>query len=98
MKSTIGRNLYVLFILETKLVDIFSSAQSKIDGFSGKFRFDRSNMRRNVFQDIPFPQLYFKSECYIETVPVVINLKKRKWFLSRSYNPQEIPFQTSLIP
>ena len=38
-------------------------------------------------EDIPSRLLQCKTQCNIESPSVVINLKKRKWFLNCSYNP-----------
>ena len=38
-------------------------------------------------EDIPSRLLQCKTQCNIESPFVVINLKKRKWFLNCSYNP-----------
>ena len=52
----------ILLICETKLDDVFLSAQFKIDEFSAPFRFDRSNKRVGLLmyirEDIPSHQLF----------------------------------------
>ena len=52
----------------------------------------------HMHEDIPFPQLFCKSHCYIEITSAEINLKKNKSFLNGSYDPHKNSFQTTLIP
>ena len=40
-----------------------------------------------IREDIPSRQLFCKSQYYTEAISAEINLKKRKWFLNRLYNP-----------
>ena len=40
-------------------------------------------------ENIPSKMLVYSSNCEIETLLVEINLRKRKWLLSGSYNPNK---------
>ena len=42
-----------------------------------------------IREDIPSKRLSCKTNHHIETVIVEMNLKKRKWFLNGSYNPNK---------
>ena len=42
-----------------------------------------------IREDIPSRLLNSKSKTGIETISVEINLRKRKWFLNCSYNPNK---------
>ena len=49
-----------------------------------------------IREAIPSRLLQCKSQCNIENLSVQINLKKRKWFLNCSYNPQRISISSHL--
>ena len=80
-------------ISETKLDDSFPSAQFLIKGFSAPRRFDRNSKGGGllfyILEDIPSKILTYSSNCDIETLLVEINLRKRKWLLNGSYNPNK---------
>ena len=80
-------------ISETKLDDSFPSAQFLIKGFSAPYRFDRNSkggvLLFYIRKDIPSKILTYSSNCDIETLLVEINLRKRKWLLNGSYNPNK---------
>ena len=88
----------MILISETKLDDLFPSAQFLIKGFSAHYRFDRNSVVEikkdgdllvYVREDIPSKILTYSSNCDIETLLVEINLRKRKWLLNSSYNPKK---------
>ena len=76
-----------------KLDDSFPSAQFLIKGFSAPYRFDRNSKGGGLLfyirEDIPSKILTYSSNCDIETLLVEINLRKRKWLLNGSYNPNK---------
>ena len=80
-------------ISETKLDDSFPSAQLLIKGFSAPCRFERNSkgsiLLLYIREDIPSKILTYSSNCDIETLLVEINLRKRKWLLNGSYNPNK---------
>ena len=93
LKFIIGNNIDILLISETKLDDSFPSAQFLIKGFSAPYRFDRNSKGGGLLfyirEDIPSKILTYSSNCDIETLLVEINLRKRKWLLNGSYNPNK---------
>ena len=67
--------------------------QFLLQGFSAPYR-PESNLKGGgtmlyIREDKPFTLLNSKSNSGIETISVEINLRKRKWFLNCSYNPNE---------
>ena len=80
-------------ILETKLDDLFATAQFLIKCFSASYRFDMNSkgggLPLYIREDTPSKILTYSSNCDIETLLVKINLRKRKWLLNGSYNPNK---------
>ena len=80
-------------ITETKLGNSFPTAQFLLHGFSASYRLDRKSKVGGIMlyirEDIPSKLLNSKSETGIETISVEINLRKRKWFLNYSCNPNK---------
>ena len=99
MSLTVKNNLDILMISETKLDDSFRTGQFLLDGFSVPDRLDRILKGGGILlytrEDIPSRFLNSKSKTGIETIFVEINLRKRKWFLNCSYDPNDP--NTSLI-
>ena len=89
----IDNNIDLLLISETKLDDSFPTAQFQMKGFSVPYRYDRNGKGGGLLlyirEDIQSKLLISKSKCNIETLSVVVNLRKRKWFLNCSYNPHQ---------
>ena len=80
-------------ISETKLDDSFPTVQFLLHGFSAPYRRDR-NLKGGGFllyitEYIPLRLLNSKPKTGIETISVEINLRRRKWFLNCSYNPNK---------
>ena len=80
-------------ISETKLDDSFPAAQFLLHGFSAPYRLDRNSKGCGILlyirENIPSRLLNSKFKAGIETISVEINLRKRKWFLNCSYNPNK---------
>ena len=80
-------------ISETKLDNPFPSAQFLINGFSAPYRFDKNSKGGRLLfyirEDISSKILTYSTNCYIETLLVEINLRKRKWLSNGSYNPNK---------
>ena len=89
----IDNNIDLLLISETKLDDSFPTAQFQMKGFSVPYRYDRNGKGGGLLlyirEDIQSKLLISKSKCNIETLSVAVNLRKRKWFLNCSYNPNQ---------
>ena len=79
--------------LETKLDDSFSSAQLMLKNYgipSSLFRNSNGGgLLLYVHEDIPSKFLKVKSDCYIKSIYVDVNFRKRKWFINGSYNPNK---------
>ena len=92
LQFVINRNLDIL-LSETKLDDLFPSAQFMLNNFSISYRLDRNSngggLLLCVREDVPSKFLKVKSDCNIESVCVEVNLRKRKWFINGSYNPNK---------
>ena len=62
-------------------------------GFGTTYRNDRNSkgggLLLNIREDVPSKRLSRKKSYDIETQIVEINIKKRKWFLNGSYNPNK---------
>ena len=91
LKIIIDNKIDIFLISETKLDDLFPSAQFLIKSFSPPYRFDRNSKGGGwllyIREDIPSKILTYSSNCDIKTIFVEINQKKRKWLLNGSYNP-----------
>ena len=87
----LDKNADISFISEMKLDDSFPSAQFKMEGFTTRCRYDRNNKGGGLLlyirEDILSRLLQSNSPYNMENLSVEINLRKRKWFLNCSYNP-----------
>ena len=101
LRDEIESNVDILLISETKLDDTFPSEQFLMDGFSAPYRIDRNTngggLMLFVREGIPYKNLS-KLEDSLETENffIEINLKKKKWLLSCSYNPKKNLIQNHL--
>ena len=93
LKFINDNNIDIFLISETKLDNPFPSAQFLINGFSAPYRFDKNSKGGGLLfyirEDISSKILTYSSSCYIETLLVEINLRKKKWLLNGSYNPSK---------
>ena len=80
-------------ISETKLDYSFLTAQFLLHGFSAPFKLDRNSKGDGILlyirEDILSRLLSSKYKIGIESISVEINLRKRKWFLNWSFNPNK---------
>ena len=64
-----------------------------LKNFGIPYRLDRNSngggLLLYVREDIPSKFLKVKSDCNIESICVEVNLRKRKWFINGSYNPNK---------
>ena len=83
-------NVDILLISETKIDFSFPTAQFKIERYT-TYRLDRNSNRGwillNVREDIPSTLL--KTELLIEGFCIEINIRKKKWLLVCTYNPNK---------
>ena len=85
-------NINILLVSETKLGVTFPEGQFYIDGYSTPYHFDRTSHGGGILlyirEDIPSKILKFEPvKSNFEGFFVEINLRKKKWLLSFSYNP-----------
>ena len=85
-------NIDVLMISEAKLDDSFPKGQFLIKGFSEPYRLDLSSKGGGIMlfirEDIPSKLLSIEQNS-IESFYIEVNLRKVKWLLSCSYNPNK---------
>ena len=83
-------NLDILLISETKIDSSFPIAQFKIEGYT-TYRLDRNAKGGGILlyirEDIPSTLL--NSDMSIESFSVEINIRKKKWLLVCTYNPNK---------
>ena len=94
LNSMVCGFLDILLVTECKIDDSFPTAQFHMQGYSTPFRLDRNchggGILLYVRDDIPaklINNISFDSS--IEAMFVEINLRKKKWLLSVSYNPHK---------
>ena len=87
-------SLDLLLVSETKLDDSFSQAQFLKNGFCMPYRLDccsnGGDLMLYIREDKPSHLLTeYKPPENVECLFVEINIRKKKWFLSGSYNPDK---------
>ena len=92
LKKMAQDNIDILLVSETKLDDTFPIGQFYIDGFATPYHFDRTLQGGGILlyirEDIPSKILKFEPvQNNFKGFFVEINLLKKKWLLSCSYNP-----------
>ena len=90
--SLVSNNIDVLLISETKIDNTFPVSQFCVPGYSVPFRLDRTGNGGGIMlyvkEHIPCRMLSkFTFEKEIEAFAIEINLRKVKWLLVCSYNP-----------
>ena len=83
-------NLDILLISETKIDSSFPTAQFQIEGYT-TYRLDRNANGGGILlyirEDIPSTLL--NSDMSIESFSIEINIRKKKWLLVCTYNPNK---------
>ena len=83
-------NVDILLISETKTDSSFPTAQFKIEGYT-TYRLDRNSNGGGILlyvrEDIPSTLL--NTELLIEGFCIEINIRKKKWLLVCTYNPNK---------
>ena len=86
-----NKNLDIILTSETKLDDTFHSAQFIWTGYGVPYRFDRNFKGGGLLfyncEDTPLKSFKLRSNCNIESICVMMNLRKRKWLINTSNNP-----------
>ena len=95
MKTMLTRNIDILMITETKLDDSFLASQLEIDDFNTPFRLDRNKDGGGILLCICSYIVASKLSNYIfsndiEVFFIEINIKRHKWLICCSYNPNRI--------
>ena len=85
-------NINIILVTETKSDDTFPVGQFCTDCYSTPYSLGRTSHGGGILlyirEDIPSKMLKFRSvQNNFEGFFVEINLRKKKWFLSCSYNP-----------
>ena len=82
----------ILMISETKIDESFPLGQFKVNGFNAPFRLDRNinggGIMLFVRKDIP-AKLIASETPPVEGLYVEVKLRKQKWLISCSYNPNK---------
>lgn len=94
LNSMVNGNLDILLVTECKIDDSFPTAQFHMQGYSSPFRLDRNSCGGGILlyvrEDIPAKLINnAKFDHDIEAMFIEINLRKKKWLLSVSYNPHK---------
>ena len=79
-------------ISEVKLNESFTKGQFLIKGFRGPYRLDRNPKGGGIIlfvrEDIPSKLLFIQKKS-IEALYIEVNLRKIRWLLCCSYNPNK---------
>ena len=93
LRDTIGQNIDILLISETKLNDTFPEGQFYINGYQNPFRADRSQAGGGLLlyikEYVPCRRLKVDLPPKVEAIFVEVNFRKRKWLLIGSYCPHK---------
>ena len=93
LRDIINNNIGILLISETKLDVTFPVGQFLINVFHSPVRKDRNDKGGGLLlyiqEHIPFRKIMIHPTPNIEVIFVEINLRKRKWLLICSYNPEK---------
>ena len=94
LSSQINKYVDILLLSETKLDDSFPTVQFSLNGYSKPYRLDRSSNGGGILlyvrDDIPSRLLPdYKIKDNLELFFVEVNIRKKKWLHSCSYNPQK---------
>ena len=96
----VSNEIDVLMVSETKLDDTFSTSQFLMQGYSTPFRKDRTSKGGGILlyvrEDIPCKIIKTETDVYHESFFIEINLRKKRWLLSCSYNSHKNNIGTHL--
>ena len=98
LSNIISGKVDILVVSETKLDSSFPVSQFLISGYTTPYRYDRNcnggGLLLYIREDIPSKVL--SANLSIEGLLVEINLRKKKWLLCCSYNPNKNLISTHL--
>ena len=90
----------IVMVSETKLDDTFPTSQFLMQGYSTPFRKDRTTKGGGILlyvrEDVPWKIIKTEINAYYEGFFIEINLRKKKWLLSCSYNSHKNNIGTHL--
>ena len=94
LSSQITKYVDIPLLSETKLDDSFPTGQFSLNSYSKPYRLDRSSNGGGILlyvrDDIPSRLLTdYKMKDNVELFFVEVNIRKKKWLLSCSYNPHK---------
>ena len=94
LSSQITKYVDILLLSETNLDDSFLTGQFSLNGYSKPYRLDRSSNGVGILlyvrDDITSRLLTdYKIKDNVELFFVEVNIRKKKWLLSCSYNPHK---------
>ena len=96
----VSNEIDILMVSETKLDDTFPTSQFLMQGYSTPFRKDRTSKGGGILlyvrEDIPCKIIKTETDAYHEGFFIEINLRKKKWLLSCSYNSHKNNIGTHL--
>ena len=96
----VSNEIDILMVSETKLDDTFPTSQFLMQGYSTPFRKDRTSkggvILLYVREDIPCKIIKTETDAYHEGFFIEINLRKKRWLLSCSYNSHKNNIGTHL--
>ena len=83
-------NVDILLISETKIDSSFPTAQFKIEGYA-TYKLDRNSNGGGILLDVreDIPSILLNTELLIEGFCIEINIRKKKWLLVCTYNPNK---------
>ena len=94
LSSQINKYVDIPLLSETKLDDSFPTGQFSLNGYSKPYRLDRSSNGGGILlyvRDDILSRLLtdYKIKDNVELFFVEVNIWKKRWLLSRSYNPHK---------
>ena len=96
----VNNEIDILMVSETKLDDTFPTSQFLMQGYSTPFRKDRTSKGGGILlyvrEDIPCKIIKTETDAYHEGFFIEINLRKKRWLLSCSYNSHKNNIGTHL--
>ena len=92
LREVVMENVDILAIAETKIDELFPTAQFLLVGYHSPYRIDKSPKSGGILvyvkSSIPSCQLNFPTLSYkIQAIPFELNLRKEKWLVISIYRP-----------
>ena len=103
LREAVVENVDILAIAETKIDELFPTAQFLLVGYHSPYRLDESPKSGGILvyvkSSIPSRQLNFPNLPYkIQAIPFELNLRKEKWLVISIYRPPlELLFRVVIL-